>query len=86
MADLTFEQLYHDLIEAAHIKTPPPDSFTGRDFARDTGLSESAAQRRLDLMCEAGTLDYVECRSEVDSRATARYYFFVDDAEGLAKC
>ena len=55
MEELTFEQLYADLV-AAHTETIPERYFTLAQFRKDTGLSIWMANRRLAGRVDSGEL------------------------------
>ena len=58
MADLTYAQLYADLVAATTREaTLPENTFTAADFERDTGRSGSWAARELLRLCAAGVLE-----------------------------
>ena len=76
--NLTHAQLYADLVAAYRVEAQPEGSFTARQFADDTDLSSTAANRRLEELVDEGKLSYATCKSEKDSRARVRYYYFVN--------
>ena len=55
--DLTFEELYKDLIEAANFTAAQPkDTFTVAQFAQDAGISYAGAAAKLLAQFRAGKL------------------------------
>lgn len=74
--DLTFDQLYSDLVEAERLKAPPDDSFTAAQFAESSGLAETTAMRRLKKLVTEGNL---ESGIFIDGRER-RFFWFVDAA------
>jgi len=77
--ELTFTDLYNDLVDAHRVRTPPPLAFTARKFADDTERSVGLARRVLADYVEEGILACGDFPSPVDDRATARHYWFVND-------
>ena len=57
--ELTFGQLYADLVAANRAQSPPAESFTAQQYAEDIGRSESTAHRQLAQLVRDGKLDYV---------------------------
>lgn len=55
--DLTFAQLYADLVEATAHNDPPPESFGVAQFAEDTGLSVNRALDVLKAMRARGQIE-----------------------------
>ena len=70
--ELTFEQLYADLI-AAQAETLPEQYFTLADFRTDTGFSMWVAKDRLKKLVENGKLR-TKC-ANVDGTYTRIWWF-----------
>ena len=58
MAELTFDELYADLVAATQTRREPPEgTFTVAEFARDSGRSASGAAARLLELVGTGVLE-----------------------------
>ena len=76
MADeLTFEEMYADLVEAS-TRALPPNYFSTQRYAEDTGMPERSARRELLALVEARKL---ETKLAVVDGHKARVYWFVGD-------
>ena len=73
-ADLTFAELYRDLVAATREGlTPPPESFGAQEFAKDSGLHPRTALDLLKRKQEVGEL----CGGKfaIDGNKTWRFWF-----------
>jgi len=58
VAELTFDELYADLVAATQTRREPPEgTFTVAEFARDSGRSASGAAARLLELVGTGVLE-----------------------------
>ena len=73
--ELTFEQLFNDLVAAERTRKPPDNSFTVRDFAQASQLTYSTAARRLQRRAENKEL---ETDVFLYGRNETRFYWFPD--------
>jgi len=55
--DLSFEQLYSDLVEAAAQSAPPERSFGAAQFAEDSGITHKQALDRLRALQARGSIE-----------------------------
>lgn len=76
-AELTFDDLYADLV-AAHTETLPPSYFTLAQFCDDAGLTERVGGNRLKALVDAGKLG--TRLASVDGRRV-RIWWFAEGAE-----
>ena len=54
--ELSYEQLYSDLVDAATQSEPPARSFSATQFAKDTGMTRPRALERLQVLRTAGQI------------------------------
>ena len=71
--ELTFEQLYSDLV-AAHTETLPERYFTLGQFRNDTGLSYWLARKKLAAYVESGK---IETRTATVNGHNVRIWWFI---------
>lgn len=71
--ELTFAQLYADLVEASK-QTLPENYFTLKDFVADSGLKPIRAQRILAEQVDAGKLQRRE-KVVINGHAQTIYWF-----------
>ena len=76
MADLTFAQLFADLVEAAAEEPLPAEFFTRREFAQRANLDYQRAAKRLRELVAAGEL--LEREAVVDGKRQFVYWFPTD--------
>lgn len=72
--DVTETQAYHDLVEACS-DCIPDGTFTLKEFARDAGIPDTTARKRLNSQVKRGTLGTK--LATVDG-FRQRIYWFVD--------
>ncbi len=72
MEELTFEQLYSDLIDASS-SVLPEDYFTSRQFAEDAELSDWSARDKLRALVKSGVLSAK--RVNINNKSVLAYWF-----------